>query len=148
MAMNKRPLSISIIGGFFIGLGTFVILANLFWLVHGQGLVHGTVEGDRGQGLRQAQALRGGMSASEHSDLIWVFGTELLAIVAGVFLLRGQNWARWLLVAWLVFHVALSAFHDWGELAVHSLLAVVVIYYLFRPPASEYFRGAPRPLSE
>ena len=126
--MKKRPVSIAVIGGLFIGLGTFVILANVLWLAHGQGLVHGQTESTAGS------------SASEHSDLIWVFGTELLAIVAGAFLLRGQNWARWLLVAWLVFHVALSAFHDWGELAVHSLLAVMVIYFLFRAPASEYFR--------
>jgi hypothetical protein len=135
--MNKRPFSIAIIGGFFIGLGTFVIVANVFWLAHGQGLVHGMHEG-----------VGDGTGTSEHSDLLWVFGTQLLAIVAGVFLLRGHNWARWLLVAWLGFHVAMSAFHDWGELAVHSLFAVIVIYFLFRAPASEYFRGAPRPLSE
>ena len=48
--MNKRPLSITIIGWFFIGLGTFVILANVFWLVHGQGLVHGNTKGRSGRG--------------------------------------------------------------------------------------------------
>ena len=34
-----------------------------------------------------------------------------LAIVCGVFLLRGHNWARWLALAWIAFHVVLSAFH-------------------------------------
>ena len=85
-----------------------------------------------------------GSSASEHRDLIWVFGTELLAVVAGVFLLRGRNWARWLLVAWMGFHVALSALHPGHELAVHGLLTAVVVYFLFRAPASEFFRGEER----
>src|SRR5262249_39079375 len=62
-----------------------------------------------------------------------------LAIVCGVFLLRGSNWARWLLLAWIAFHVVLSAFHNVFELAMHSLLLVVVAYCLFRPRTSAYF---------
>jgi hypothetical protein len=31
------------------------------------------------------------------------------AIVAGVFLLRGSRWARWLVLAWLAFQVVVSA---------------------------------------
>jgi hypothetical protein len=116
--MVKRPVSIAIIGGLFIGLGTFVMLANLFWLARGQGV-----------------------GAEEYRDLAWVFGTELLAVVAGVFLLRGRNWARWLVVAWMVFHVVLSAVHPGHALVVHGVLTAVVIYFLFRAPASEYFRG-------
>ena len=33
----------------------------------------------------------------------------IIAIVAGVFLLRGARWARWLVLAWLAFHVVVSA---------------------------------------
>lgn len=127
--MNKRPLSIAIIGGFFIGLGTFVILANVFWLTQGQMLAHGHAENAAGS------------SSSEYSDLLWVFGTQILAIVAGVFLLRGHNWARWLLVAWLGFHVVLSALHPGHDLVVHGVLMAVLVYFLFRAPASEFFRG-------
>ena len=36
---------------------------------------------------------------------VWVGLTELLAILSGVFMLRGQNWARWLALAWIAFHV-------------------------------------------
>ena len=32
---------------------------------------------------------------------------ELLAVLAGVFLLKGRNWARWLLLLWIAFHVIL-----------------------------------------
>jgi hypothetical protein len=37
--------------------------------------------------------------------------TEFVAIVCGVFMLRGHNWARWLAFTWIAFHVILSAFH-------------------------------------
>ena len=33
----------------------------------------------------------------------------IIAIVAGVFFLRGASWARWLVRAWLAFHIVVSA---------------------------------------
>jgi hypothetical protein len=66
---------------------------------------------------------------------------RLLAIVGGVFLLRGRAWARWLLLAWLAFHVVLSAFHNRVELAMHAGLLVVIGFFLFRPKAAAYFRA-------
>ena len=38
------------------------------------------------------------------SEGVWIELTEMLAAVAGVFLLLGRNWARWLAVAWIAFH--------------------------------------------
>ena len=60
-----------------------------------------------------------------HSDAWGIEITELLALVSGIFLLRGQNWARWLALAWIAFHVVLSAFHPLGELAVHVAFLVM-----------------------
>jgi hypothetical protein len=57
-----------------------------------------------------------------------------------VFMLYGFNWARWLLVVWIGFHIILSALHSPLQLLVHSLLFAVVLYFLFRPQASAYFR--------
>jgi hypothetical protein len=59
-----------------------------------------------------------------------------------VFMLRGCNWARWLLLVWIAYHVILSAFHSLSELVMHSLLFALVAYFLLRPQASAYFRGA------
>jgi hypothetical protein len=66
---------------------------------------------------------------------------RLLAIVGGVFLLRGRNWARWLLLGWLAFHVFLSIFHAFGELLMHALLLAVLAFCLFRPASTRYFKG-------
>ena len=42
------------------------------------------------------------------SEDILIEVTELVAITCGVFLLRRKNWARWLAVAWMALHVAIS----------------------------------------
>ena len=65
--------------------------------------------------------------------------TEAVAIVAGVFLLRRKNWARWLAIAWMAFHVAIS-FPDLHPLVVHLLFFFVITWGLLRPEAQEYFR--------
>jgi hypothetical protein len=59
--------------------------------------------------------------------------------VAGVFLLRGQNWARWLALAWITFHVVIS-YGVLRELVVHGVICVVFAWILFRPAAGRYFR--------
>jgi hypothetical protein len=74
-------------------------------------------------------------------DGILIGLTEFLAIVAGAFMLRGQNWARWLALTWIAFHVILSAFHAFPEFVVHALFCAAIAWFLFRPDASRYFRG-------
>jgi chromate transport protein ChrA len=68
---------------------------------------------------------------------------RIIAVVGGVFLLMGRNWARWLLLAWLAFHVVVSAFHSLPESVAHIVLLMVIGYALLRPPASTYFQSAP-----
>ena len=67
---------------------------------------------------------------------------RLLAVVGGIFLLLGRNWARWLTVVWLAFHVVLSAFHSMEQMAAHAVLLVIVTYFLFRDRSADYFRPA------
>src|SRR5262245_19093987 len=76
------------------------------------------------------------------SDAIWVLLVRLLAIVGGLFLLRGHDWARWLLLIWMAYHVILSAFHSMFELIMHFLLFAVIAFFLFRLHVSAYFRAA------
>jgi len=68
---------------------------------------------------------------------------RIIAVVGGVFLLRGHNWARWLMLAWLAFHVVVSAFHSLSEFIPHVVLLVIFGYVLLGPPASKYFQSAP-----
>jgi hypothetical protein len=73
-----------------------------------------------------------------HYEDVWIEGTELLAFVAGVFMLRGHNWARWLALAWIAFHVAIS-FPVVREIAIHSLFLAVIVWLLFQSRAGQYF---------
>jgi len=67
-----------------------------------------------------------------------------ITIVAGVFLLRGARWARWLVLAWLAFHVVVSALNSLSDAMPHVVLLLVVGYFLLGPPTSKYFqRGQP-----
>src|ERR1700674_3762000 len=66
---------------------------------------------------------------------------RIIAVVGGVFLLLGHNWARWLVLIWLAFHVVVSAFHSLSECLAHVALLIIVGYVLLRPPASKYFQS-------
>ena len=71
-------------------------------------------------------------------DIVWIELTELLAVVCGVFLLRRCNWARWLALAWMAFHVAIS-FPVLRQFAIHLSFLVVIAWVLFRPRTGRYF---------
>ena len=76
-----------------------------------------------------------------HPDGISIEVTELVGLLAGIFMLLGHNWARWLAVAWMAFHVAIS-FPEISKLAVHSLFLAAIAWLLFRPDARAWFRRA------
>jgi len=63
-------------------------------------------------------------------EFMWVELVRLLAVVAGVFMLRGRNWARWLAIAWMGYHVVLSAFHAMPELLMHAVFFVLFAWLL------------------
>jgi hypothetical protein len=80
------------------------------------------------------------LMACQH-DSVWVELTELLAIISGAFMLRRQNWARWLAIFWMTFHVAIS-FPVLRQILVHSFLLGMFSWILFRPAARRYFHVA------
>ncbi|HTT63026.1 MAG TPA: hypothetical protein VMG35_14330 [Bryobacteraceae bacterium] len=113
--MNKRPLSVTIIAGLYLATGG---IGFIFHLIEFQ---------------------------PQHPfsyDIVWIELVHVMAIVSGVYILRGRNWARWLAFGWIAFHVIVSGFHSWFEMGVHMLLCAAIVYFLFRPRAAEYFRAA------
>lgn len=77
------------------------------------------------------------------NEVVWITLLGAAAIVAGAFMLRGHNWARWLALAWMAAHVVISVFHPLQELIVHSALLVLFGYLLlFRREARAYFSAA------
>jgi hypothetical protein len=74
-------------------------------------------------------------------DEVWLVLIRSLAIVAGVFMLRRADWARWLALAWLAYHVALSAFHSFSDTLIHGLLLAGIAFVLLHSASAAWFRG-------
>jgi len=67
--------------------------------------------------------------------------SRILQIVAGVFMLYGRNWARWLLVVWIAFHIVVGALNGVVTLLMHIVIFSVVLFFVFRRDANTYFAG-------
>jgi len=115
--MTKRPLTVTLISGLFFVAGVVAIIYHATEL---------------------------GPSRPFRAELVWTLGVRLLAIVGAVFLFRAHNWARWLLVLWMAFHVVLSSLHSVSKLIVHGLLLALIAFFLFRPSSSVFFEHDPK----
>ena len=119
-AKSKRPIAVTI--------------AGLLFLVSGvSGIAYHARE------LKQV---------TENQEVVLVLIVRLLAIVGGVFILRGASWARWLAMIWIVYHVILSIGHTPMELAMHFIIAICVGFALFNPAANNYFRKNTDPITD
>ena len=102
LGVKNRPLTIVVISLLFILLGTIT-------------LVHAVVElintTDRLTDLKSHW-------------MIYLSG--IAAIVGGVFLFKGHNWARWLLVAWMLFHIVVGALNGLVPLLTHVVIFSVI----------------------
>ena len=109
MNPDKRPVSVTVLAGLYLAVGA------IGFAYHFHDLLTSPAEG------------------------FWIELTESLAFICGVFLLRGDNRARWGALAWIAFHVVLSIFHPVREFAIHCLFLAVFAWVLFRPEAARYF---------
>ncbi len=115
--MKERPLSITVISWLFIIFGSIALIGGL---------------------LPMFGATAGQLAADFKSH--WMVHLSRLAqIVAGLFMLRGHNWARWLMVAWIAFHIVIGALHSLTQLLLHVAIFSVILFFLFRPRANAYF---------
>jgi len=73
------------------------------------------------------------------TDDVEVLLIGVAAILGGIYVIRGRNWARWLLAVWMAFHVAISIGQP-TKLVAHLAIFGFIAFLLFRPRASGYFR--------
>ena len=111
--MNKRPIAVLVIACLYILIGV-------------------------GATIGHSLEFKNGFA----TDIVWAMLVNLAGLMAGVYMLRAANWARWLAIGWIGFHVVLSAFHNMREMAIHALFCAVIAYFLLRPEATRYFRSA------
>jgi uncharacterized membrane protein len=73
-------------------------------------------------------------------ELIWVLVLRILAVVCGLLLFLRINWARGLAIAWLLYHIFLSAFHSTTEMITHIIILIIVVVLLYLPISTAYFK--------
>jgi hypothetical protein len=110
--MNKRPLPVTVLSLLLVAAGAV-------------GLVYHLNEINRQHPFQ--------------NDFLLIELVRLIAVIGGAYMLRGSNWARWVAMAWIGFHVVVSAFHSLPEFMFHGVLLAVFAYFLFRRQATEYF---------
>ena len=64
---------------------------------------------------------------------------ELVILAAGAALLRGSNWARWLALAWIGFHVVISSLNSVLAGVLHGVFFAVFAWLMFRPEVNAWF---------
>jgi hypothetical protein len=113
VAPNTRPLSVGIISYIFIAVGSLGLAFHLSdWR----------------------------LSNPTQGEIVWVSAIHLLAVICGLYMLRGSDWARWLAVTWIAFHVGVSIYHPLPELLIHALLLAIFSYFLFLPSSIWFFK--------
>jgi len=115
--LSQRPIAVTGVAWLFIAAGAAMFLFHLTELLH------------------------------PHWDTFLVESVELTGLAAGILMLKGRNWARWLALAWIAFHVAITAIPPFHGLVVHALIFAGITWILLRPDSAEYFRrsGTRRP---
>ena len=109
--MKQRPFAVTVLSWLFVAIGAVALGMDVrFALAHGGGI---------------NEAL--------------IFPVHALAIVAGAFMLLGADWARWLAVLWMAFHVGVTVLNAWRGFAFHAIIFAGITYLLFRADARAWF---------
>ena len=121
--MTRRPRTITLIGLLFVAVGVLGLLNDLWPLVTSRAAEQ--LAKFRSDGL---------------ADLSPAWASRVAAIVGGIGVIQGRNWARWLLAAWMIFHIGLSFLHSMSRLAIHLVMFLPILYLLFVGSSRQYFQ--------
>jgi hypothetical protein len=116
--MRKRPIAVTVVGWLMMAAGAF-------------GLARGF--------------MGAGRLWPPNQDLMWIVVVDTIGIACGIFLLRGQNWARWLTLVWLGAHAVIISFFNRQAVLAHFVIFAMIAYLMFRADVREYFCGSVQP---
>ena len=113
MRLQPRPLIVTVIGWLFVVFGSAGAIATFVGLVRDH-------------------------APTSNMDLL-ILTIRILGAIGGAFLLLGRNWARWLLIGWMAYHVVIGTLHGPFQFLVHAAFLVGLCFALFRPAVSAWF---------
>ena len=126
---RSRPLSVSIIGWILCVLGACSVLGTLQALF-----------------LSDDPRMQKAIASSPVPFSVQVGFMAVIAVVTlvvGISFLRGANWARWLYIGFCVVCLVFGLICNPNKIMIIPpvMLQGVIIFFLFRPKASDYFLG-------
>ncbi|MGC2423430.1 MAG: hypothetical protein WA666_03635 [Nitrospirota bacterium] len=126
--MKKRPISISIIAWYLIATSP---LALFF-----------AVRGFNDPAVKQLMSQNPMPIPVQYFQLL---SSLLISFVCGIAMLKGRNWSRYLYVIWgaigFIIGIVITPFKV--MMIPGILILLVVVFFLFRPKANEFFRPGP-----
>ncbi len=132
---RRRPLSIAILAVVMVLYGLFTLFLKIL-LLTSQELYDASAD------LTATMTAGGLLTLPLGLQIAISFVASLVVILAGVFVWRGRNWARWAVALWMIFSLVLYFLQTgitW--LPVIKLpLFVLVLFLLFRPRVANHFR--------
>ena len=132
---RRRPLSIAILAVVMVLYGLFTLFLKIL-LLTSQELYDASAD------LTATITAGGLLTLPLGLQFAISFVASLVVILAGVFVWRGRNWARWAVALWMIFSLVLYFLQTgitW--LPVIKLpLFVLVLFLLFRPRVANHFR--------
>jgi hypothetical protein len=132
--MTERPKAVTIIGWFWRVGGIFGMAWALPFALWGEDLY----------GDYWVDALR---RLSPTVLFLWAFSSSLLCLLFGNGILKGQDWARILALAYCVVAALIGAvlYHgyplDWFILIVNLAFTGIMWFFLYRPQSTAFFKG-------
>lgn len=122
--MRNRPVSIGIVGWFLIVTALLSLLVLPYTLSNSDAL-----------GIDD----KGGLPANVQLGIS--IAGSLVSLLCGFFILKGRDWARLLIIAWVLLGIGLglatSAYRS--VLLLSALYLAVLGFFLFRPAANRFF---------
>ena len=122
--MSKRPRSVTVICWIFIAFGSIALLTSLL------------------PKAPDAERHIAEFKEAHPVQFVFLYVGPVLAVACGAFMLLGFGWARWLFHTWFGHVVFSNVVASPMKLLLPGLLFAVAVYYLYRPQAKAFFRGA------
>ena len=132
---QQRPLSIAILAVLMVLYGLFTLFPKLL-LLTSQEVFEASAD-------LTATMTAGGLVALPLELQVAIgFVASLVAVLSGIFVWRGRNWARWVAVLWMIFSLLLYVLQTGMTWLPVIKLPVffLVLFLLFRPQVAAHFR--------
>ncbi len=125
--MRKRPISVTVVCWILIVMSTISLLASTMALNN-----------------PVTRELMAQSALPVNLQYVLMYAGLLVTLISSAAMLKGHNWARWLYTGWstLGFLVGIVTSPAKAAMIPGLVIFLIIVYFLFRPPATMFFQPA------